>query len=318
VSPGATRSPRRRGSLALVALVASCALLVPAALEAQRPPATRGLDPAVARFVADARSGTARYRDQETAISEGFRRVGTDFPGMGEHWVSLERIMADSFAAARPSVLTYADVGGVPTLVGVAYTAVLEPGERPPSFAPARAFWHEHNGSVDEESFPLAHHAAGLGAAPHGSEPPMRLAVLHAWVWDANPAGLFVADNWALPLTRLGVARRAAVTPSGLGAIALALGAHDFYAQAIRSGAALSPAEEDAAERVLGRYRKEIERALSEPRARGRLTPGDARRLDALWSAMWGDLERAAPGRAARIRQVGASPTLTGAAPATR
>ena len=297
--------------------LAACASLAPVALGAQHA-SPRSTDPAIARFVAEARAGSARYRDQEVAIAEGFRRVGVDFPGMGEHWVSLERIMADSFAAARPSVLTYATVAGRPTLVGVAYTAILEPGERPPSFAPARAFWHEHNGSVDEESFPLAHHAAALDEGSRSGEPSLRLAVLHAWVWSGNPAGLFVADNWALPLTRLGVSARPDVAPGALAAIAFSLGAAEFYAQAIRSGATLSPAEEDAVGRVLDGYRERVERTLAGARASGRLTADVERRLDTLWATMWRDVERAAPVHAARIRQVAASPALTHRPPATR
>lgn len=302
------RRVRRATLLGRLAVVA-CAALAPLALAAQRG-ASSPADPAVARFVADARAATARFRDQEVAIAEGFRRVGVDFPGMGEHWVSLERIMADSFAAARPSVLTYATVAGRPALAGVAYTAILEPGERPPSFAPARPFWHEHNGSVDEESFPLAHHAAAMGEASRAGEPPLRLAVLHAWVWSDNPAGLFVADNWALPLTRLGVPPRTGVAPGALAAIAFSLGAAEFYAQAIRGGAALAPAEEDAVDRVLEGYRARIERTLAGARTRGRLTTEVERQLDELWSSMWGDVERAAPARAARIRRVAASPAL--------
>jgi len=288
-------------------LALAVGVLTPALLGAQRA-AARASEAATARFVADARAGTARYRDQEVAIADGFRRVGVDFPGMGEHWVSLERIMADSFVAARPSVLTYASVRGVPTLVGVAYTAILEPGERLPEFAPGRAFWHEHNGSVDEESFPLGHHASALASRRGDGDPPLRLAVLHAWIWDRNPAGLFVADNWGLPLTRLGVEARPTVALGVLGALALALGAEEFYEQAINSGAALSPGEADGVERVVGRYRREVERTLADARARRRLTADDEHRLEALWTAMWADVERAAPTHAAHIREIAASP----------
>jgi len=303
----------------LLSAAAASALLLPAALLAQRSPATR--DPAVARFAAEARAGTTRYRDREAAIADGFRRVGVDFPGMGEHWVSLERIMADSFAAAEPSVLTYASVRGVPTLVGVAYTALLEPGESPPPFAPARSFWHEHNGTVDEESFPLAHHSlAHHSAASHVQGDSPRLAILHAWVWADNPDGLFVADNWSLPLVRLGVPPRTRASAGALAAIALALGAEDFYSLAVRSGAALSAPEEDAMEGVLRRHRLSVERELRGVRERRRLAPDVAHRLDSLWTAMWGEVERVAPARAARIRQVAASPAVSRApaAPARR
>src|SRR5690349_4193807 len=65
-------------------------------------------------FVAAARAATQRYQSQEAAIADGFRRVGGDFPAMGEHWVNLPQVMADSFAPATPSVLTYIRVGGTP------------------------------------------------------------------------------------------------------------------------------------------------------------------------------------------------------------
>jgi hypothetical protein len=126
-----------------------------------------------ASFVAAARAATVRYRSQEAAVADGYRRVGTDFPSMGEHWVNLALVMADTFIAAKPPVLTYIQVGGAPRLAGVAYTALLDRGERLPDFAPARGHWHEHNGSIVEESFLAGHHR-------RGANDNMRLSVLHA------------------------------------------------------------------------------------------------------------------------------------------
>ena len=65
-------------------------------------------DASIARFVAAARSGTERYRDQQAAIEDGFRVVGPDFPGMGEHWIHIGRLLQARFDPARPSLLQYA------------------------------------------------------------------------------------------------------------------------------------------------------------------------------------------------------------------
>ena len=108
---------RARGTLL------ACALLAGAPLHAQ------GSD-AAERFVAAARAGTTRYRSRDAAIADGYKRVGVEFPAMGEHWVSLARIMEDTVVAERPSVLIYVTVNGSPRLAGVAYTDLLEPGEK--------------------------------------------------------------------------------------------------------------------------------------------------------------------------------------------
>src|SRR5918999_3495199 len=178
---------------------------------AQVPAATHGS--ASTRLVAAAREGTRRYQLQDAAIADGFRRVGVDFPAMGEHWVNLQRVMADSFAPGHPAVLIYVRVNGVPSLAGVAYTALLERGESPPTFAPARGSWHEHNGTIAEESFPIGHHATER--RERDDDAPLRLSILHAWVWVQNPAGLFATDNWSLPYVRLGVPPPARAPPPG-------------------------------------------------------------------------------------------------------
>ncbi len=120
-----------------------------------------GAQTPTAKLIADARAGTARYRSADSAIVDGFKRVGVEFPAMGEHWVNLPRVLENRFDPARPSVLIYATAHGKRELVGVAYTALLERGEHPPATAARLTDWHEHNGSVAEESLPL-HHAAGM------------------------------------------------------------------------------------------------------------------------------------------------------------
>jgi len=271
-----------------------CAMLALAAGCGGRPHGHADLSPN--DFVRIARAATARYASRDAAIADGFRRIGTDFPAMGEHWVNLPQVMADSFAPARPSVLTYIMVAGAPRLAGVAYTKLLAPNEQPPDFAPARGHWHEHNGSIVEESFLAGH---GTNSA-HGD---LRLVILHAWIWIDNPDGLFVTDNWSLPFARLG-----AVAPGRMHDVArsatLATSAADYYRQAIDEALAPSPVERSRFEGILADYREQASATLRPATDRGRLTPAEVERLGSLWPQMWRALETALPARAPTLREV--------------
>jgi hypothetical protein len=152
-------------------------------------------------FAAEVRASTARYQDQGEAVKDGYRKIGPDFPSMGEHWLNRAIVMQGEIDPRRPPILEYITVNGRPVLAGVAY-ARLAYGEPPVTRIPApRSAWHYHAGSVDEESFIASHAAHGAADTSRGP----RIAVLHAWLWADNPAGLFATDNWALPWLRLGV-----------------------------------------------------------------------------------------------------------------
>ena len=243
-------------------------------------------DGATRRFAEEARAATQRYRSQSIATAEGYRRVGTDFPSMGEHWVNLAQVMADSFTPARPSVLTYVHVNGTPRLAGVAYTALLEPDERPPDFAPARGHWHEHNGSIVEESFLAGHHMSRTDGE-------LRLSILHAWIWEENPDGLFVTDNWRLPFLRLGAMPPPRATPAAARAAALATDAVAYYRLALDEALAPAPVEGARIDTVLAEYGR-----------RARLTVSDADRLLQVWTAMWESLEQALPRHTKALREL--------------
>ena len=248
-------------------------------------------------FVTVARSATARYQSQEAAIADGFHRIGTDFPAMGEHWVNLPQVMADTFAPGRPSVLTYITIGGVPRLAGVAYTKLLAPHELPPAFAPARGQWHEHNGSIVEESFLAGHQT-------NASTDELRLAILHAWVWIENPDGMFVTDNWSLPFARLGIP-----TPNGKARDAariatLATAAADYYRQALDEGLTPSAEERLRYEAILKDYQRTAAVDIHAAAERRSLTVEEEHRLATLWPQLWQSLETALPGRAAALHEV--------------
>ena len=294
----------RWASLAIVTALAST-VASPGAVVAQSaaPPAAGTATMSTESFLARARAGTSRYRSQSAAVTDGYKRVGVEFPAMGEHWVHLGRVLEDSLIPERPSVLIYVNVDGEPRLAGVAYTDLLQGGEASPSF-PAPGGWHEHNGTVADESFPLAHeamHATTTTSA--AAEPEMRLAVLHAWLWSANPAGVFVTDNWSLPFLRLGISPPPSAVPrDALHALGLAADEEGYLLLTLRTGLGLTMPEEAAASRVLSAHREQALGEAARVRAARRLTSETSDRLVAAWSDTWSALERALPRRATALR----------------
>ena len=241
-------------------------------------------------FIASARAGSVRYRDLDSAIADGFRLVGGDFPGMGEHWVHAGRLMTGMVDPSRPAILSYATIDGRPALVGVAYALPLGAGDPLPS-TPRNA-WHAHSGSVDEASF-LPRHAG------HSAENPgARIAVLHAWVWLDNPDGPFSTDNPALPFARAGLAPKSASAPA-LRALALAYGGVPFYAAAVDR--ASEPG--DTSGRSVMRL---LEAAAARARAAVATRPADLpdTELATIWGDLWEEIAALEP-RAAPARDLG-------------
>jgi hypothetical protein len=187
---------------------------------------------AQADLVAAARAGTARYQDLAQAIEDGYRAVGPDFPGMGEHYVNMGLLLGGVVDPARPPVLEYASIDGRPTLVGVAYAALVTDSAPQPRLPVPPGAWHTHAGSVDEESFVLSH--AGVHVAHPMAHGP-RLAVAHAWIWLDNPAGLYETDNWGLPCARLGFAASRRLSADAGRALALAAGAAPYFSMLVET-----------------------------------------------------------------------------------
>jgi len=272
--------------------VVSLGVAVPLALPAQR-------DSAIDRFIAEAKAGTRRYASQEIAVADGFVRVGVEFPAMGEHWVNLGRVMEDSLVAARPSVLIYVNMNGAPRLAGVAYTDLLAPGERPAA-RPAPLAWHEHNGAIDEESLPLGHHDRHTMAG--ASSDSLRLSILHAWVWIANPSGTFVTDNWSLPAARFGITADRTLTREALHALALGADDERYYLLMLRTSLAMSAADELAAERVIALHRSSVRATAAALCGARILTSSQRDALASEWDKFWRDLQRTLPRHAAGLQ----------------
>ena len=200
---------------------------------------------------------------------------------MGRHWVHPGLLLQGQVDPARPQILSYATIGSQSVLVGVGY-AVPAGADIPAGPAP-RVAWHIHDGTIIEEAVQPDHdaHAAGQADARTGG-----VAVLHAWVHVANPAGLFASDNWALPFVRLGLEPPAGASEAAARALSLVAGGATFYVEQLAATTALTAHGAVSVESIFTARADTVGRWL----AARRPGPLDATELDWLagvWSAAW-------------------------------
>lgn len=252
---------------------------------------------AQADLVAVARAGTARFRDRAVALDEGYRAVGPDFPGMGEHYVNMGLLLIGTVDPARPPVLEYATIDGKPRLVGVAYAALVTDSAPLPGLPVPPGAWHTHSGTVDEESF--FHHTHASGGGP-------RLAVAHAWIWLDNPAGLYETDNWALPCLRLGFAAPGGLSADAGKALALAAGATGYFTMMVRVVGAPDSAEQGRLSALLDQAATEIARRVGRGLGTTPLPQDLVPWLETAWRRTWAALlDAASPPVRARLEEFG-------------
>lgn len=133
--------------------------------------------------IPDVRAATLKYRDINAALADGyafFYRC-TEQPGvgtMGQHLLNGELVGDDALDPLRPEVLVYQPTrAGGYRLVAVEYV----------TFAPGQTILGQTMNTV-----PLGNR--------YGV--PAQFYAKHAWIWQANPAGLFA--DWNPSITCLG------------------------------------------------------------------------------------------------------------------
>jgi hypothetical protein len=128
------------------------------------------------------RAATLKYKDLNAAIGDGYVQfyVCTEQPGvgtMGQHFVNLGLVGDPAIDPLRPEVLVYQPTrAGGYRLVAVEYV----------TFAAGQAVLGEPMNSVPAGN-------------RYGLDP---FFAKHAWIWQANPAGLFA--DWNPSITCLG------------------------------------------------------------------------------------------------------------------
>jgi hypothetical protein len=115
-----------------------------------------------------ARSATAKYKNIKNAIADGYHDIHVDMENMGHHFMR-DSLVDDQFDISHPEILVYnKDERGIQQLVAVEYAVPLQYPE-PEGFTGDGDVW-DHN--------------TGFG-----------LWLLHGWVWDYNPDGVFKSMN---------------------------------------------------------------------------------------------------------------------------
>ncbi len=149
------------------------------------------------------REATEKYRNIAVARSEGFSQVGVEVPNMGAHFMNFERIQDGAFDPTQPEILMYArDENGDWQLKGTAFILLTQQfgREHPVGFAGPLDNWHVHYSVCGggPEVVPRAstredcESQGGLWASSFGW-------MIHAWVWEDNPLGVFSMWNPNVP-----------------------------------------------------------------------------------------------------------------------
>jgi hypothetical protein len=120
-----------------------------------------------------ARAATAKYRNINNAIRDGYADIEVDVEHMGHHFMKTA-IVDGTFDIREPEILVYnKNDDGTQELVAVEYAIPLS-NPRPEGFTGSSDVWNGDSG------FPLW--------------------LVHAWVWAYNPDGVF---NWTNPTVHL-------------------------------------------------------------------------------------------------------------------
>lgn len=116
-----------------------------------------------------ARAATAKYRNIEHAIKDGYVDIGVDVEGMGHHYMKAS-LVDETFNIREPEILVYnRNEDGVQELLAVEYAVTKTSSMAPEGFSGSSDVW-------DGNTAPT-------------------LWLLHAWVWRYNPAGVFNPTN---------------------------------------------------------------------------------------------------------------------------
>ena len=247
------------------------------ALISRFPQGMRGLPITIDSVIAEAGRSSMRFADRRVAVEDGYRRLGADFPGMGEHWLRVGALLQPAFDAEHPAILIYADIGAKPTLLGVAYALVTH-GDSVPRGAPGWPDeWHEHSGLLSDETV--------SGPRPHSPGPTAtHIWVMHVWTKLANPDGPLAAENWALPFVRAGMAIPPDVDAPAGHAVSLSVGGDAFLRDALTDTGMRTPANAAQVDSVIAAAKSRVAQSVT----RG----ADIGELRAAWSGLASDLER--------------------------
>jgi hypothetical protein len=243
-------------------------LAAPALLSAQR----QSID----SLAAEAARGSAKYADRRAAAADGYRRVGPDFPGMGEHWLNTQMLLSGKIDAKRPTILIYANVAGAPKLLGAGFVTTTV-GDEMAGVPGWPDKWHEHSGLLVDES----------GVAPSASaQVGTHVWVLHAWTILANPGGQYAPDNWALPFVRAELDVPTHADADASRALAMLNGGDVYLRDVLTDAGMRTGARTSSVDSVLATARTRVASLVGARRAAKSLSADELSALRAEWRVM--------------------------------
>jgi hypothetical protein len=252
------------------------------------------------RQLGDIRRGLERYVDFRVAQREGWTAFGGDEPLMGQHFVpprgTLDYVHGQELDFSRPNVLMYTKMNGRMVLVGAAFIVRIAPGDPlPAGLSGDGDRWHVHN---LEEAFAAMTETRpflrGLGSwwlteeKKRAGGDQTRLSMLHTWVLEPNPDGMFADFNRTLPYRELGIP----LEYSRMGSLSAGRGLH----LATDAGCAETVDPDFWMADANGRQQRTIRRACHEARDEVRAAlrrRADATELNAVAELAWNRFEDA-------------------------
>jgi hypothetical protein len=147
-----------------------------------------------------ARRATERYKDIEVARSAGYIQVTQDLPGIAAHFLRQQPASGGKFDPTRPQILLYTKQSGRWELVGVSYTSAVlisgdDPGPPPDGFSGTLDTWHYHDNLcfvVGPKVFVSDSRSCVDQGGLHVARTPW---MLHVWLYDEAPEGVFAHSN---------------------------------------------------------------------------------------------------------------------------
>ena len=174
------------GTMKKLLIAITLVLLLLAALGGVAYAATGVTDPVVLKDLAAVRQATTKYHDVNVALADGFIRTPhciqePELGGMGIHFINPARIMDPAINLLEPEILLYLETNGGMNLIAVEYMYPVGAPDAPvPNPAPPSPILFDR-----PFDGPMPGHEPGQ--PPHYD--------LHAWVWKANPSGIFASFN---------------------------------------------------------------------------------------------------------------------------
>lgn len=148
------------------------------------------------------RGATEKYQDVDLALADGFIQASEHVPNMGAHFIHPARSLDGVFDPAKPEILMYttdAELGW--RLVGTSFVLPREQvgDDHPQTFAGSLDNWHVHY-SLCTGPTAFSRSTTPQECSEEGNIwVPSYGWMIHAWVWDENPMGVFSMWNPSVP-----------------------------------------------------------------------------------------------------------------------